>query len=256
MWADAIAELISYRYLGCRSILHDGFEATGRMPIRSDMRHGGTLLAAPVAIAMLDTAGIAVDRHWQLALTRVDVNLIDTGSALTELAVRGSLTRQARTQVFTECSFHDAARPEVCIGSGTADWTVISQTPSGFEYIDPGDGVADTEALPPLAEAYDAVPDGSGGFVIPELTARLGGPVLHHGPALVALEAAALAQVPPATWVESLSLRLVRAGKQGPFYARAHVLASSTDTTLIRADLRQGADDGDLIATATLRLRT
>lgn len=49
------------------------------MPLRSDHRlgDGRNLLAAPVAIAMLDTAGINIDRRHQLALTHVEVQLLD-----------------------------------------------------------------------------------------------------------------------------------------------------------------------------------
>ena len=89
VWTQTVAELMSYRYLGCRSVLGDGFEAHGHMSIRSDMRQGDGLLAAPVAIAMLDTAGIAVDRHWQLALTHVDIQLCGPVDGLAAIDVHG-----------------------------------------------------------------------------------------------------------------------------------------------------------------------
>ena len=41
IWTQTVAELMSYRYLGCRSVLGAGFEARGEMPLRSDMRHEG-----------------------------------------------------------------------------------------------------------------------------------------------------------------------------------------------------------------------
>jgi acyl-coenzyme A thioesterase PaaI-like protein len=253
IWSQTVAELMSYRYLGCRSVLGDGYEARGEMPLRSDMRHEGSPLAAPVAIAMLDTAGIAIDRHWQLALTHIDVHLRGTASGVARLGVLGSMTRQARTQVFTEATFFDAHRPDVIVGIGTADWSVIEATPSGFEYIDPGPGVEDTGDLPPLAAAYDARPRTGGGLVIDELTPRLGGFVLHHGPILVTLEAAALEVAGDGARVEDLSVRIVKAGKQGPFVATARILSEDDDTALVRADLHQSADDA-LVATATLRL--
>jgi acyl-coenzyme A thioesterase PaaI-like protein len=255
VWAEAIAELISYRYLGCQSVLGEGFEAQGSMPLRSDMRQGGGLLAAPVAIAMLDTAGIAVDRHWQLALTHVDVNLSGPGVDVTKLGVDGSMTRQARSQVFTEARFVDADNPDRTVGVGTADWTVISDTAMGFEYIDPGPGVTDDGNLPPLAEAFGAVPGADGGFVIAELTPRLGGVVLHHGPILVTLEAAALEAVGAGARVEAFSVRIVRAGKRGPFVASACVLSDEADTVLVRADMTQDGDDANVVATATVTLR-
>jgi acyl-coenzyme A thioesterase PaaI-like protein len=254
VWADTVAELMSYRYLGCRSVLEDGFNARGTMALRGDMRHEDSLLAAPVAIAMLDTAGIAVDRHWQLALTHVDIHLPGGNSDAAKLGVRGSMTRQAHTQVFTEATFIDSDRPETALGFGTADWAVIDSTPSGFEYIDPGPGVEDTGNLPPLATAYDAQPLSGGGFVIDELTPRLGGLVLHHGPILVTLEAAALELAGAGARVEQLSVRIVKAGKRGPFLARATILTETAEAVLIRADMNEGDDQASLIATATLRI--
>jgi acyl-coenzyme A thioesterase PaaI-like protein len=254
IWTQTVAELMSYRYLGCRSVLGDGFEARGEMTLRSDMRHEGSVLAAPVAVAMLDTAGIAVDRHWQLALTHIDIHLAGAGAGVARLGVLGSMTRQARSQVFTEATFVDADHPEVVLGFGTADWTVIDSTPSGFEYIDPGPGVEDTGSLPALATAYDAHPRASGGLVIDELSPRLGGFVLHHGPILVSLEAAALEVAGDGAVVEALSVRIVKAGKQGPFIATARVLTEDADALLVRADLHQGADGANLVATATVRL--
>lgn len=254
IWTQTVTELMSYRYLGCRSVLGDGFKARGEMTLRSDMCHAGSLLAAPVAIAMLDTAGIAVDRHWQLALTHIDVHLSGRDSGVGRLGVLGSMTRQARSQVFTEATFIDVDRPDVVLGFGTADWAVIDSTPSGFAYIDPGPGVEDTGSLPALAAAYDARPRPGGGLVIDKLTPRLGGLVLHHGPILVTLEAAALEVAGADARVEELSVRIVKAGKRGPFIATASVLSKSTDTVLVRADLHEGADGATLIATASLRL--
>ena len=122
---------------------------------------------------MLDTAGIAIDRHWQLALTHVDVHLCGTAAGVTRLGVLGSMTRHARSQVFTETTFVDVDRPDVVLGLGTADWAVIDPTPSGFDYIDPGSGVQDTADLPALATAYGATLREGGGLVIEELTPRL-----------------------------------------------------------------------------------
>lgn len=254
IWTQTVAELMSYRYLGCRSVLVDDFEARGEMKLRSDMRHEGSLLAAPVAIAMLDTAGIAVDRYWQLALTHIDIHLSGTDSGVAGLGVLGSMTRQARSQVFTEATFVDVDRPDVILGFGTADWAVVDSTPSGFEYIDPGPGVEDTGDLPALATAYDAKSRTGGGFVIDELTPRLGGFVLHHGPILVTLEAAALDVGGAGARVEELSVRIVKAGKLGPFIVTARVLSENAATVLVRADMQQGADNSNLIATATVRL--
>jgi acyl-coenzyme A thioesterase PaaI-like protein len=254
VWAETVAELISYRHLGCRSVLREGFEAQGSMPLRSDMRRDGALIAAPVAIAMLDTAGIAVDRHWQLALTHVDVKLSGPATAVSRLGVFGSMTRQTRSQVFTEARFVDADNPGATIGVGTADWAVIAPTAKGFEYVDPGPGVTDSGDLPPLAGVYGAVPGVDGGFVIPELTPRLGGLILHHGPILVTLESAALQIAGAGARVAAFGVRIVKAGKRGPFGASARVLSDQAGLVLVRAELNQDGDDANVVAVATVTL--
>ena len=191
IWAEAIARLVSYRHLGCRSVLGPDHTATGSMRLRDDLRCGGAPLLAPVAIAMLDTAGIAIDRHWQAAVTRVHVELGGGAKQVRRLGVAGALTRKARSQVFTEALFSDAESPGSTVGFGSADWAVVSDTPPGFQYQDPGDGPSDDATIPSLTEVFGARPDGDG-YTIAELTPELGGALLHHGPILVSLEAAAL----------------------------------------------------------------
>ena len=192
IWTQTVAELMSYRYLGCRSVLGAGFEARGEMALRSDMRHEGSLLAAPVAIAMLDTAGIAVDRHWQLALTayrhppvrgrvgscEIGRTRLDDPPGPQSGVHRGDVRRRRPTR----CRARVRHR-----GLGGDRFH-----PFGFRLHRPRAGVEDTGNLPALASAYDAHPRAGGGLVIAELTPRLGGFVLHHGPILVSLEAAAL----------------------------------------------------------------
>jgi acyl-coenzyme A thioesterase PaaI-like protein len=254
VWAEAAAELVSYRYLGCRSVPGEGFEAQGSMQIRSDMRHDGAIRAAPIAIAMLDTAGIAVDRHWQLALTHVDVKLAGPATATSRIGVHGSMTRRARSQVFTEARVVDADEPARVVGIGTADWAVITDTAMGFEYIDPGPGVPDTVDLPALVDAYGAVHGADGRLVIPELTPQLGGVILHHGPILVVLETAALQAAGPGVRVAAFGVRIVRAGKRGPFVASVRVLADDARDVLVRAELTQDGDDANVVAVATITL--
>lgn len=256
VWAEAVGELISYRHVGCRSVLGDGFAARGQMSLRRDLRHGGGPLAAPVAIAMLDTAGIAVDRHWQLALTHVEIILGARAGSVSTLAVHGSMTRQARSQIFTEARFVDAGDEDVVIGVGTADWTVIASTPMGFEYIDPGCGPDDVQRAPLLVEVFGGIARSGGGFVIEELTPRLGGPVLHHGPILVTLEAAALHAAGDGLRVAALNARIVKAGKQGPFIATAKVMSDDAGTMLVRAEMVQGGDPANVVAVAVITMRS
>jgi acyl-coenzyme A thioesterase PaaI-like protein len=254
VWTETVQKLMSYRYLGCRSVLGEDYDALGRMAVRSDLRHGEGLLGAPIAIAMLDAAGIAVDRHWQLALTHVGIQLCGPVSEdVTAVAVHGSMTRRARTQIFTEARITAEGDPNRLLGLGTADWTVISTTGTGFEYVDPGPGVPDTEELPPLSSAYGARLQAHGCYVVDELTPEFGGALLHHGPILVALEAAAIHASGQVRHVQSLDVRIVKAGRTGPFVATASVESQAAGSILVSVRMHQDHDEADVVATALLR---
>ena len=258
---DGIAgDLISYRYLGCSSALLDREHAEGRMRIRRDMRtSGGGLRAAPVAIAMLDTAGINIDRFYHAACTHIDVHLVDPGRDVGELRIVGRVVREARSAVFTEADFEDADRPGRLLGVGTVGWSIIGPTPPGFVYTDPGPGVPDAPDLPPLERVYEAHPAAGGGYAIDGLSPRLGTDVLHHGPILVASESAALDAIAAASGacevdVETSSMRLVQAGRRGPFVATAEVVGRVGDTFACRSQMRDEGLDR-VIATGFVRAR-
>jgi hypothetical protein len=260
VWTKSLDELVSYRYLGCSSVVRDDAHAEGYMRLRRDLRSPAGLLAAPLAIATLDTAGINIDRRYHLALTHVEVAIVDAGAGVEAVRVLGTVVREARTQVFTEARVEDADNPSRPLAFGTADWAIIAPTPEGFEYTHPGPGVADSPELPPLTKAYDAQPRAGGGFRIAGLSPRVGTEVLHHGPMLVTLEATALQSaaeyehIDP-VHVEHLGMRIVKAGRAGPFVTDAEVLSSRTDTITCRAVLRDDGADGSLVAVAMARAR-
>ena len=96
--------------------------------------------------------------------------------------------------------------------------------------------------------------------MIAGLSPRVGTDTLHHGPILVALEAAALEVADERAGTESLRVehfatRLVKAGRAGPFVARAEVMAVRDDTIACRAELRDEGADAQVIAVALLRAR-
>jgi len=260
VWTGTMEDLVSYRYVGCSSVVHDRTHAEGRMRIRRDLRTAAGLRGAPLAIAALDTAGINIDRFHHLALTRVDVHVVDDGAELEEVRVVGTVLREARTQVFTEARIEAQSDARRVVAFATADWAILAPTPEGFVYTDPGPGVPDTDDLPPLSDAFDAHPGAGGGFVIDGLSTRVGVDTLHHGPILVALEAAALeiaaAQAETdALHIEHFSTRFVKAGRAGPFVARAETIASRAGTVVCRAAMRDQGADGQVIAVALLRAR-
>lgn len=231
---ESSTELITYRYMGCSSVLVDRHHAQGRMSIRRDMRlPGGALLTAPIAIAMLDTAGINIDPYYHAACTHIDVHLWDPGRDVHELQILGTVRREARTAVFTEALFVDAAQPERVLGAGTVGWSVIGAVPPGFAYRDPGPGLPDSADLPALAAGFGAEEVGDGRFRLGGLTGLVGSEVLHHGPILVMSEAAATASLHARdqsadSWISTASLRLVRAGKNGPFEVTPESLGGPT----------------------------
>jgi len=254
-------ELISYRYLGCSSEALDREHAVGHMRIRTDMRTAcGGLRAAPLAIAMLDTAGISIDGIYHAACSHIDVHLLDPGLEVAEVRTVGSVVREARTAVFTEARFERSDRPGELFGMGTVGWSIIGPTPPGFVYTDPGKGFPDAPDLPPLEEAYEAIPTGDGGYMIRGLSTCIGTDVLHHGPILVTTESAALNALAEAAGTTSLdietsSTRLVRAGRRGPFVARAECIGRVGDRLAARVEMRDRGLDDQLIATAFVRAR-
>jgi hypothetical protein len=252
VWSDSMTELISYRYVGCQSVVIDSQHAEGWTTVRSHLRTPWSFLGAPLAISMLDTAGINIDRLYHLGLTQIDVQMYGAGLDVTRVHTIGTVVRIARTQVFTECRFEDADRPGRVIGVGGANWSIIAATPEGFEYTDPGPGFEDG-SVPAIADAFGFEPLESGGFVLPGLSPRIGTDTLHHGPMLVGLEQTALESAAMATGTQSLVLqsmmmRIVRAGRRGPFRCTARTMADTGQAAGTRAEMADGA--GDTIALA------
>jgi acyl-coenzyme A thioesterase PaaI-like protein len=260
IWDGSRTDLISYRYLGCSSELRGRHHAEGRMRLRRDMRNGTGLLTAPLAVAMLDTAGINIDRYYQAAPTQVDVPVLDAATDVEEIRIYGTVVREGRTQLFTEARIEDAYQPGRLLALGTVSWSVSGATAEGFVYRDPGSGVPDQATLPPLPLAYDAQACPEGGYMIPGLSTRVGTQALHHGPILVTLEAAALNAASLTVGdderrIETASTRLVRAARRGPFVARAEVVGEAGDTIACRAEMRDRGADNSVVAVALLRLR-
>ncbi len=230
------------------------------MRIRSDMRSSGGPLSAPIAIAMLDTAGINIDRFYHAACFQVDVDLLENAAEVHEIRTLGTVVREARSTVFTEARFEDASRPGRLVGFGSVTWSIIGPAPDGFEYLDPGPGVPDSPDLPSLTEPYGARPLATGGYVIEGLSQRIGTDVLHHCPQLVTLEAAALDAAAEVGLegpfqVGSACARLVRAGKRGPFVTRGVVIGHSGSEVVCRAEMRDQGADGGLVSVGLYRIR-
>jgi hypothetical protein len=258
VFTESMAELVSYRYVGSQSEVVDADHAIGHTTVRSHLRTPGSLSGAALAISMMDTAGINVDRVYLLGLTQVDLQLYEAGLDVDRVRTVGRVLRWARSQVFTECRFEDADRPGRVLGSGAANWSVMFPTPEGFQYTDPGSGLPEGPETPPMAEAFELVARPEGGLVLPVLTPRVGAEVLHHGPMLVgteqsALEAAAAVAGTDRLALAAWSMRIVKAGRHAPFVVTAEALSTTDDVVGCRAELVDNA--GDPIAVSHLTYR-
>ena len=264
-WEEGLGppRLISYRYLGCGSTALDAHHAEGRMRLRRDMRGGAGLRAGPLAIALLDTAGINVDALAQVAPTRIDLDLFEGAEDVGEVRIVGRVLRAGRTQLFTEGRIEDVGRPGRVVGYGTTSWAVSGPAPDPFRYDDPGPGFPDGVQLPPLPVVFEAEPRAGGGYEIPAVSRRIGTNTLHQGPIQVAMEAAAEEVLADhADHADRAGLggwRLGRSGvtiaapgRTGPFLATAELMAGGANGMAVRAQLVDSGADR-LVATALFR---
>jgi hypothetical protein len=258
-WAGSRGVLMSYSYLASAPRAIDRTHAENRLRIRPDLRTlGGAVLGAPLAIAMLDAAGVNVDPVNILALTQVNLAVVG-GVGVDEVLLAGNVTSEARSQIFTDATISDARNPKKLIGAGSANWSVICPTPDGFVYPEPGAGVDESVEVPPLWQAYTGSRRPDGLLEIPGLRPEIGAERLHHGPMLVVTEAAAIdagarALDTDALHVDHLAMTIVAPGRNGPFIAVPVGIAASGDSALCRVELRDGGRGDRLVAATTVRM--
>ena len=195
------------------------------MQLRRDLATPGGLLAAPLGIALLDTAGINVDAIERRVPTQIDVTVFDAAHDVEAVRFFGEIVREGRSQMFTRARIEDVAHPGRVIGFGSTSWAVQAPTPPGFVYVDPGP-VSPTPPTFRPSSTRCVVPRPGGSYVLDGLSARVGADSLHQGPIQVMLEAAALdvaskAAGTDAIYAEHTGATLVQRGKTGPFVATA-----------------------------------
>lgn len=251
---------MSYSYLASVPRPVDRTHAENALRIRRDLRTpGGAVLAAPLAIAMLDTAGVNVDPVNILALTQINLTVIDHGRHIDQAFLAGRVTTEARSQIFTEVAIYDADNRDKLIALGSANWSVICATPEGFVYPDPGDGVDETGDIPPLWQAYTGRRGDDGLLEIPGLRPEIGAERLHHGPMLVVTEAAAVDAGSRALGtddigVDQLTMTIVAPGRLGPFVAVPVSVGMSDGTAACRVELRDAGRGERVVATTVVRM--
>ena len=258
-WAGSRGVLMSYAYLASAPRTIDRTHAENHLTVRPDLRTaGGAMLASPLAIAMLDTAGVNVDPVNILALTQVNIAIVG-GVGIDEVFLAGHVTAEARSQIFTDATISDARDPKNPVGVGSANWSVICPTPDGFVYPDPGEGIDESVEPPPLWQAYTGRRRSDGLLEIPGLRPEIGSERLHHGPMLVVTEAAALeagarALGTDALHVDHLGMTIVAPGRAGPFVATPVGIGTSSDSALCRVELRDSGRGYRLVAATTVRM--
>jgi acyl-coenzyme A thioesterase PaaI-like protein len=258
-WRTRVSGLISYRYLGTYSETRGRHEAEGWLTLRIDLRGSVGLLAAPLGIALLDTAGINVDPLAVVAPTRIDVHVFEPAVDVAQVRVDGRVLREGRSQFFTEGRFIDAAEPSRLLGIGSTHWAVSGPNP-GFDYVDNRAGAPRSRDLPPLYEAFGARVRDDGNLEIPELTAELGGAGLHQGPIQVVPEAAAMRAAADALghdqlWITHLGTTIMSRGVGAPFVTHANVLHADDEEVAVRVELRDEGNDDRLCSVTTCRFR-
>jgi acyl-coenzyme A thioesterase PaaI-like protein len=254
-WRFAVESLVSYRYLGTYSEARGRHEAEGWITLRRDLRGPVGLLAAPLGIALLDTAGINVDPLAVVSPTRIDLHLFEPAPDVARVHLEGRVLREGRSQFFTESRLTDADDPARVIGLGSTHWAVAGPNP-GFHYVDHRPGVADVDALPPLYEPFGAHLAADGELEIRELTPAIGSEGLHQGPFQVVPEAAAMIAAERATgtdqlWIAHQGTSIVGRGVGAPLVTRTEVLRVTDHEVDVRVELRARGDD-DRLCSVTL----
>lgn len=260
-WAATRGVLMSYTYLGSRPQAIDSTRAENVLDLRSDLRTpAGAVLAAPLAIAMLDTATVNVEGMRVLAVTQVNLNIVDCAIDIRQAYLAGQITTEMRSQLFTEARIDDADDPDRHIGFGTANWAVLGHTPHRFCFPQPGTPEPGWGALPPLWHAYSGRRRADDALEIPRLPLEVGEERLHYGPMLVvteavALECAARELGTDALIVEHLAMTVVAPGRVGPFIATPVFTAIEGDSVGCRVVLRDAGRGDRLIAATFVRMQ-
>lgn len=251
--------LISYRYLGCNSVAIDRHQAEGRMRLRRDLRGPGGPLVGPLGIALLDTAGINVDAIATAAPTQIDIDVLEDATDVEEVRIVGRIIREGRSQMFTDGRIEDASRPGRTIAYGTTSWAVVAPVPPGYRYVEPGPGIPETDALPPLPKVFDAETRPGGGYAIGGLSERIGARMLHQGPIQILLEAAATEVVRTQAGTDQVRLEhsgvtIVQRGTVGPFVTSAELMTNAGGVIAALASLHDEGR-GHQVAKAFTRWR-
>jgi hypothetical protein len=223
------------------------------------MRGPVGLLAAPLGVALLDTAGINVDPLAVVSPTRIDMEIFEPAPDVEEVHLEGRIIRAGRSQFFTESRVTDDADRTRVVAIGGTHWAVSGPNP-GFRYVDSRPGVPDTVDLPPLYEPFGARLRDDGNLEIPLLTPDLGRNGLHQGPFQVVSEAAAMIRAREAAgtdrfWIQHQGTSIVSRGIGAPFVTSSQLIRITDESVTIRVELRAGGDGDRVCSVSVCRFR-
>jgi hypothetical protein len=249
--------LMTYRYLGTHADAIDRHHATGHLRLRSDLRGPHGLLASPLTILVADTIGILDDAIAVPAPTQIALQILDDGDGVDTVFCLGEMFHEGRSQLFSRARLVDADDHgrvlAICRDAGV----VMAPAPEGYQYVDPGPGVADSPTLPPLWQAFGAERRDGGVFELPELTGRIGSTSgsLHHGPTQIVMEAAATEAAIGAAGSDRLRLdhwhvTFSARGTIGPFETTTEVLAVSGEVVAVETELHDRGNSRRIAAAA------
>jgi hypothetical protein len=254
--------LMTYRYVGSRgAVAHDPHHSSSTAVVRRDMRGPAGILAAAFEIVGGDCLSILDDAIAIPAPEQCTLGVVDAGEGVEEVAVHGEVVHAGRSQIFTAFRVSDAANPTRLLAVGSNISANLGPAPEGARYVPPGPGMPDSEALPPLWQAFGGERRADGAYAIAGLTPALGSTSasLHHGPTQVLLEAAATDAALEAAAGRSLRLShwtvsFTARGTAGPFVTRIDAVAAGADGVGCQASLTDEGT-GRRIATASAAFR-
>ena len=210
---------------------------------------------------MLDAATVNVEGMRVLAVTQVDIDIVDCALDIRQAHLDGRITTEMRSQLFTEA--RRSTTPTIAgrhIGFGTANWAVLNRAPNRFCFPQPGPpepGWAGCRRCGMRTPAVDVLTARSRS---PGCLSRSVEERLHHGPMLVVTEAVALESAAEELGtdelvVEHLAMTVVAPGRVGPFIATPVFTAIEGDSVGCRVELRDAGRGDRLIAATFIRMR-
>ena len=248
--------LLTYRYLGRKTAMLHG-QPYDTMRIRRDMRApSGAIMAAPLAIASAEAGGFS-DADTVPAPVTAALHILDDGRGVDEIAMRRIPIHTGRNMGFSQAEIVDAADPSRVLAISYGIGIRLADTPPGFAPLELPPDIADSPALPPLAQVFGVGKRQDGQWELPAMTPEnmSTSGSLHLGPIHVVFEAAATELAArqagtDAIRVEDWTVMFVARGTDGPFVVDGAASSGNYGRIACRLSLRDQGRGGRIVASA------